>query len=44
MKNKAKYPYGVSNFEQLIREKFLLIDKTNYIELLEEETTFVSFL
>jgi hypothetical protein len=41
---KAKYPYGISNFEQLIKEKFILIDKTPFIELLEENETYVSYL
>jgi hypothetical protein len=44
MKKKAKYPYGISNFEQFIREGFLFMDKTTFIELLEEDTNYVSYL
>jgi hypothetical protein len=31
----AKLPYGISNFEALITEGYVYIDKTRYIELLE---------
>jgi hypothetical protein len=44
MKKKAKYPYGVSNLEKLIKENYLFVDKTNHIELLEEDESYVSYL
>jgi hypothetical protein len=33
-----KLPYGVSNFEELITEGYAYIDKTRFIELLENES------
>ncbi len=44
MKKKAKYPYGISNLEKLIKENHLFVDKTNYIALLEEDESYVSYL
>ena len=38
-----KIPYGVSNFKKL-KEKSLYIDKTHFIELLEDKYEFLSFL
>ncbi|MCT4605344.1 MAG: AAA family ATPase [Marinisporobacter sp.] len=32
-----KIPYGISNFETIVKENYLYVDKTKYIELLEEE-------
>ena len=32
-----RLPYGNSNFERLIRENYVYVDKTKYIELLEKE-------
>ncbi len=32
---KLKMPYGISNFEELIREDYYYVDKTKYIEKLE---------
>lgn len=31
-----KIPYGISNYEQLIQDGYYYIDKTKYIEKLEE--------
>lgn len=44
MKNKIKFPYGVSNAETIIANDCVFIDKTSFIELLENEEFFVSFL
>jgi hypothetical protein len=33
---KIKLPYGVSNFKRLIRDGYYYIDKTRYIEQLED--------
>ncbi|MDR3171863.1 MAG: AAA family ATPase, partial [Treponema sp.] len=33
-----KLPVGISNFEELITEGYLYVDKTRYIELLEDES------
>ncbi len=41
--NNVKFPYGVSNFEQLSTQNFTFVDKTKYIESLENEK-FISFL
>ncbi|MCS7075052.1 MAG: AAA family ATPase, partial [Bacteroidia bacterium] len=44
MKPRVKYPYGMSNFEQIALEGYTFIDKTKYIELLEQNERYVSFL
>ncbi len=31
------FPYGVSNFEEIVRENFVFVDKTHYIERLEKD-------
>ena len=31
-----KMPYGISNYEELITENYYYVDKTKYIEKLEE--------
>ncbi len=41
--NTVKFPYGVSNFEQLSTQNFTFVDKTKYIQDLEDEK-YVSFL
>ncbi|MCS7028084.1 MAG: AAA family ATPase, partial [Bacteroidia bacterium] len=41
--NQVLFPYGVSNFEQLVTQNFVFVDKTNFITLLEKQK-FVSFL
>jgi len=33
--DRKKIPYGISNFEKLIKENYYFIDKTKYIEILE---------
>ena len=40
----VKYPYGISNFEQLVRDNYVFVDKTKYIELLESDERFSIFL
>ncbi len=40
----VKFPYGISNIEQLITDNYVFVDKTNYIELLENEERFSIFL
>ncbi|MCI5138311.1 MAG: AAA family ATPase, partial [Candidatus Electrothrix sp. AR1] len=32
-----KTPYGISNFKSLITEGYLYVDKTSFIETLEEQ-------
>ena len=39
-----KFPYGVSNAEAVVTEGYSFIDKTPFIELLENEEKLVSFL
>ena len=40
-----KLPYGKSNYEELIKENYEYIDKTKYIEMLENlYDTFIFFL
>ncbi len=41
---RIKFPVGIANLEKLVTENFVLIDKTPYIELLEQQESFVSFL
>ena len=31
-----KMPYGISNYEELVTENYYYVDKTKYIEKLEE--------
>jgi len=38
MVKKLKIPYGVSNFEKIQKENYYFVDKTKYIELLEDYT------
>ncbi|MCI5164403.1 MAG: AAA family ATPase, partial [Candidatus Electrothrix sp. AX5] len=35
-----KTPYGESNFKKIITQNFLYIDKTKYIELLEQSGSY----
>ena len=44
MKNQIKFPYGVSNAEAIITNDYVFIDKTPFVELLENNELFVSFL
>ncbi|MCI5146927.1 MAG: AAA family ATPase, partial [Candidatus Electrothrix sp. AR3] len=39
-KQVMKIPYGLSNFKDVISEGYLYIDKTAYIETLEQEGKF----
>ena len=43
-KSQIKYPYGISNFEQLVQDNYIFVDKTPFIELLESEERFSVFL
>jgi hypothetical protein len=42
--SRVKFPYGISNIEQLITDNYVFVDKTNFIELLENEERFSIFL
>jgi hypothetical protein len=45
MQTDVYFPYGVSNFEQLVTQGFVYVDKTPFLELLERnKEKFVSFL
>ena len=44
MKNQIKFPYGVSNAEVVTTEGYTFIDKTPFVELLENNERFASFL
>ncbi|MCY6354149.1 ATP-binding protein [Clostridium sp. ZS2-4] len=39
-----KIPYGISNFERLIEENYLYVDKTKYIEILENYAPYQFFI
>ncbi|MEL7596743.1 MAG: AAA family ATPase, partial [Clostridiaceae bacterium] len=39
-----KIPYGISNFERLIEENYLYVDKTKYIEMLEQFPPYQFFI
>jgi hypothetical protein len=39
-----KFPYGISNFEKVIDQNYVFVDKTSYIELLEKEESYSIFL
>lgn len=39
-----KIPYGISNFERIIREDYYFVDKTMYIPQLEDVASYVFFL
>jgi len=40
----VKFPYGISNFEKVVDQDFVFVDKTKYIELLEREENYSIFL
>jgi hypothetical protein len=44
MRPSVKFPYGISNFEKIVDQDFVFIDKTKYIELLEREENYSIFL
>jgi hypothetical protein len=41
---RVKFPYGISNLEQLIKNDYVFVDKTKFVELLESEERFSIFL
>lgn len=41
---RQKIPYGDANFEQIRLKNYLYVDKTKYIELLEEEPKYIFFI
>ena len=41
---RVKFPYGISNLEQLIKNEYVFVDKTKYVEQLETEERFSIFL
>ena len=41
---RVKFPYGISNIEQLIKNDYVFVDKTKFVELLETEERFSIFL
>lgn len=45
MQNKVFFPYGVSNFAKIATKPYMFVDKTPYLEKLEEQNeNYVSFL
>ena len=40
----TKLPYGLSDFKRIIEEKYYYIDKTNFIEKIENSSDFLFFL
>ena len=44
MAKKARIPYGISNYKTLVGEGYIYIDRTKYIELLEERYRYVFLL
>ena len=34
--NRIKLPYGISNFERMIRDGYYYVDKTRYIKYIED--------
>ena len=44
MKKIIKFPYGVSNVEQIITNDYVFIDKTSFVRQLEDTERFASFL
>ena len=39
-----RIPYGISNYETLVGEGYIYIDRTNYIELIEERYRYIFFM
>lgn len=39
-----KIPYGVSNFERVIKDNYIYVDKTKYIEILEDYGPYQFFI
>ena len=44
MEQRKKIPYALTNFESIITENYLYVDKTRFIEMLENEVTKYQFL
>jgi hypothetical protein len=44
MTSTVLFPYGLSNFEQIVTEGYVFVDKTNFLPLLEREVHFAAFL
>jgi len=44
MKTSKKIPYGISNYESIRTENYVYVDKTRFIELIENESTKYHFL
>ena len=42
--NQTKLPYGLSDFKRVKEENWYYIDKTNFIEKIENEQSFLFFL
>lgn len=42
--NVKKIPYGISNFETIIEDNYLYVDKTKYIEMLEDYAPYQFFI
>jgi hypothetical protein len=42
--SRVKFPYGISNIEKLVEQNYVLVDKTKYLELLENEESYSIFL
>jgi hypothetical protein len=40
----VKFPYGISNLEKLVDQNYVFVDKTKYIEFLENEESYSIFL
>ncbi|PKQ69712.1 AAA family ATPase [Raineya orbicola] len=43
MNSQVFFPYGISNFEKIVRENLVFVDKTNYLPLLENYSN-IAFL
>ncbi|MEA1955477.1 MAG: AAA family ATPase, partial [Campylobacterota bacterium] len=41
---KKKLPYGLSDFKRVLQEDYYYIDKTSFIEHIEDEANFLYFL
>jgi hypothetical protein len=39
-----RIPYGISNYKTLVGEGYIYIDRTNFIELIEERYRYIFFL
>jgi hypothetical protein len=39
-----RIPYGISNYETLVGEGYIYIDRTNFIELIEDRYRYIFFM